>query len=202
MKRLLQPFIAAVTAILLLVYVYVAWRLGSGLWHWFALALPFVLVWMVPAVYWGGRQRDDSVFHRAVLQASYLSMGGLSFLVVLTIARDLVILVTRVVPVPAAAHAFARDAGAEMVIAGSLLALLIGVIRALRGPRVRAVDIPIAGLHKDLEGFRIAQVSDVHVGRTIRGPYVERVVALTRTLNADLVALTGDMVDGLSLIHI
>jgi predicted MPP superfamily phosphohydrolase len=194
-KRFFQPFVASVTAVLVLAYVYIGARLTSSLWHWAALALPFVLVWMVPAIYWSGGRRHDSIASRAVLQASYLSMAWLSFLVVLTIARDLILTVTRVLPVPEA-HAFARDAGAEIVIAGSLLALLVGVTRARRGPRVRAVDIPIPDLHPDLEGFRIAQISDVHVGRTIRARYVERVVALTTRLKPDLIALTGDMVDG------
>ena len=52
------------------------------------------------------------------------------------------------------------------------------------------------GLHPDLAGLRIVQLSDLHVGRNIRRTYVERAVERARGLAPDLVALTGDMVDG------
>lgn len=45
-------------------------------------------------------------------------------------------------------------------------------------------------------GFRIAQISDLHVGPLIRKAYVENVVQLTRAANPDLIALTGDFSDG------
>jgi predicted MPP superfamily phosphohydrolase len=82
------------------------------------------------------------------------------------------------------------------VLGASLLALALGAASALRGPRVVRVDLAIAGLHADLEGLRIVQISDLHVGRTIRRHYVERTVQKARALAPDLVALTGDMVDG------
>jgi len=53
------------------------------------------------------------------------------------------------------------------------------------------VDLPPA-----LDGFRIAQISDIHVGPTIKRPYVEAVVEAVNKLDADLVAITGDLVDG------
>jgi uncharacterized protein len=194
-KRLLEPFVLTVTAILAVAYLYVASRLTSEAALRAALAVPFILVWMVPAVYWGRRRRDESLRDKIVLQTSYLSMGWLSFLVVLTLARDAVLLATSWTPAFAHVHMLARESGAVIVLIGSLVALLAGVINALRGARVHTVDIPFAGLHEDLNGFRIAQISDLHVGRSIRRAYVDRVVALTKSLEADLVALTGDMVD-------
>jgi hypothetical protein len=88
------------------------------------------------------------------------------------------------------------EAGVESVLAGSVMAVAVGAAAALRGPKLVRVDVPIEGLHPDLDGFRIAQISDLHVGRTIGERYVRRVVELTRGLAPDLVALTGDMVDG------
>jgi uncharacterized protein len=58
------------------------------------------------------------------------------------------------------------------------------------------VDVPIAGLPADLQGFSIAQISDVHVGPTIKGRYVRGIVEAVNGLRADMVAVTGDLVDG------
>jgi len=52
-------------------------------------------------------------------------------------------------------------------------------------------DLPAA-----LHGFSIAQITDVHVGATIRRPYVERIVDAVNALEPDMIALTGDFVDG------
>ncbi len=185
-----------VTTVLAIVYAYVAWRLGSQVWDRLALLIPFVLVWVVPALYWRGRRRSDTALDRVVLQASYLSMGWLSFALVLTLARDILLLSTRWTPALASVHGVLREYGVVIVIAGSLLALAIGAARAFSGPRIHAVDIPIADLHADLDGFRIAQISDVHVGRAIRARYVQKVVELTKSIEPDLVAITGDLVDG------
>ena len=62
--------------------------------------------------------------------------------------------------------------------------------------RVRDVDVPIAALPAGLHGFTIAQITDVHIGATIRRDYVEAVVDAVNALEADLVAITGDLVDG------
>ncbi len=71
-----------------------------------------------------------------------------------------------------------------------------GLARAVQGPEVREVDVPVPGLHPDLEGLTIAQISDLHVGTTIREPYVSGVVDQILALQPDLIAVTGDMVDG------
>jgi len=78
----------------------------------------------------------------------------------------------------------------------ALVAVGIGALAAFRGPYVRRVDIPVEGLAPDLQGFRIVQISDLHAGPTMRLAYVQRVVDMTRALAPDLIALTGDIVDG------
>ena len=62
--------------------------------------------------------------------------------------------------------------------------------------RIFEVSIPIRGLPPSLEGFRIAQISDIHVGLTIKGDYLEKVVGKVEGLAPDLIALTGDLIDG------
>lgn len=81
------------------------------------------------------------------------------------------------------------------VVGGALAVLVVGVWRARR-PAVVRVDVPIAHLPEDLEGFRIVQLSDLHVGPTLKRDFVERIVETTNRLDPDLIALTGDVGDG------
>jgi predicted MPP superfamily phosphohydrolase len=188
-------FALVVTALLAVVYAYFASRLATAPWGAAALAVPFILIWIMPVLYWGtGRSREgwvDQLVHRA----SYLSMAWVSFALVLCIARDLLLLATLPAPL-AAEHAWVVSAGVPAVLGGSLVAIAIGAAAAFRGPRIERLDLPVAGLHPDLDGYRIVQISDLHVGPNIGRRYVQRVVELARSLQPDLIVLTGDIVDG------
>ncbi|MFO7565089.1 MAG: metallophosphoesterase [Enhygromyxa sp.] len=82
------------------------------------------------------------------------------------------------------------------IVGGATGLSAAGFAAARRVPEVVEVRVPVADLHPDLEGLRIVQLSDVHVGPTIRGAWLEQVIEVVNTLDADLVALTGDFVDG------
>ncbi len=56
-------------------------------------------------------------------------------------------------------------------------------------PAVRRVEVPIANLPPALVGLRIVQISDLHIGPTIKAPFVERVVARVNELQPDLILL-------------
>lgn len=71
-----------------------------------------------------------------------------------------------------------------------------GIVQARRKPIIEEVTVPIAGLPAGLEGFRIAQISDLHIGPTIKAAFVQTVVEQVQALKADMIALTGDLVDG------
>lgn len=72
----------------------------------------------------------------------------------------------------------------------------IGILQIDRTPAVLEVDVPIANLPAALEGFRIVQMTDIHVGPTVRGEYLDRCVEVCNGLGADIVAVTGDLIDG------
>jgi hypothetical protein len=122
-------------------------------------------------------------------------MAWVSFLLVLTLARDILLFAASALQFERI-HAVVGQLGVPAVLVGSLLAMALGAATALRGPRVEKVAVRVPGLHRDLEGLRIVQISDLHVGRSIRRGYVERTVERARSLAPELVALTGDMVDG------
>ena len=61
--------------------------------------------------------------------------------------------------------------------------------------RVRRFVLPVADLPSALDGMTIAQVSDMHVGRFTNGEVLEKTVRTVNELNADLVLLTGDLIN-------
>lgn len=86
------------------------------------------------------------------------------------------------------------------VAAGSLLCVALvavgGFGAARQRPRVVRVTVRIPGLQEGLRGFRIVQISDLHVGYTTGRREVEAVVEAVGALRPDMVAVTGDLTDG------
>jgi predicted MPP superfamily phosphohydrolase len=125
--------------------------------------------------------------------AGLLAMGFFSSLFVLTLVRDLLLLGLWVARAggPAISH--------DSAVAVPLLALgvtLVGFVNARRLARVVRVEVPIAGLPAELDGYSIAQISDIHVGPTIKRPYLNAIVNKVNALKPDAIAVTGDLVDG------
>jgi predicted MPP superfamily phosphohydrolase len=63
-------------------------------------------------------------------------------------------------------------------------------------PQVVQVHVTLPRLPKELDGFRIAQISDVHIGPSVGFAQLKRVVSIANSLEADMIALTGDFIDG------
>lgn len=127
--------------------------------------------------------------------AGSLFMGLFSSLLMLTLARDLALVGTAVFASDTVfATVASRSAVAVPVLA--VLATLVGFINARRRARIKDVDVPIDGLPLALHGFVIAQISDIHVGPTIKRRYLDAIVDAVNGMGADMIAVTGDVVDG------
>lgn len=128
-----------------------------------------------------------------------LFMGGFSSLFVLAMLRELALMVIAWLnwawpgSLPAADL---RGYSALAVPVLGLLATLAGFWNARRTAAVVRVDVPIPNLPHALDGFTVAQITDIHVGPTIKKHYLQRIVSRVNDLKADLVAITGDLVDG------
>ncbi|HWQ09619.1 MAG TPA: metallophosphoesterase [Holophaga sp.] len=70
-----------------------------------------------------------------------------------------------------------------------------GFITAERPVGLRRVEVPVADLPEGLEGFRIIQISDLHLGPMVRRAQVDHLVTLSNGAAPDLIAITGDLVD-------
>jgi predicted MPP superfamily phosphohydrolase len=140
------------------------------------------------------------VIPRSVLQpkrfawVGLIAMGFFSTLFVATLLRDVLLLIARVV-ISGPQFSALLTQSARWVVALAMVTTVLGLFIARR-PRLVEVDVPIARLPKPLHGFSIAQISDLHVGPTIKRKFVERLVERVNGLQADLIAVTGDLVDG------
>ena len=189
-------------AISLLLHAYVGWRLVPGL-DSLAGAVALAVLLLVSALtlpYGLGARRGGAGRGAAALAwIGLVCMGLFSTLFVLTAVRDAGLLLATGAAVlwpGVVAPASLVTPSARAVAIAAALVTLWGFANARRVARVVRVDVPIAGLPVALDGFTIAQVSDVHVGPTIRRPYVEAIVDTVNRLDVDLVAVTGDLVDG------
>lgn len=78
----------------------------------------------------------------------------------------------------------------------SLCLGIFGVYEALKVPEPREIPVAIKDLPPGLDGFRVVQLTDLHIGGLLNRQWLEKVVAKANALDPDLIALTGDYVDG------
>jgi hypothetical protein len=137
----------------------------------------------------------------------YLGIGLCSFLLTLLVITDLILLIRFLAQRISGREIHRRDPDVRrrfflkqsmaLTLAGGTLVLGgVGLYGAKKKPAVREILLPIAGLHPDLEGFAIVQITDIHLSSTIGRPFLEEVVRQVNALAPDMVAVTGDLVDG------
>jgi predicted MPP superfamily phosphohydrolase len=162
------------------------------------LAVASAILALPPLLAAGGmlwRLLSRPAWARRWIGAAALALGWVSSLFMLTLLRELALALGALMLPRMDALALQRLSALSVPVL-ALLATLLGLVRALGRPRIVHVDIPLPDLPADLQGLTIVQLSDVHVGSTIRRPYVQRVVDRVNALQPALVAITGDLVDG------
>jgi predicted MPP superfamily phosphohydrolase len=184
-----------------LLHAVVAWRLVPALPHpWdAALAGSLLASALLLPLGLGARRLHGRRLPERVALAGLLCLGLFSTLFVLTVLRDVALLAMLAIdalrPGTLVLAAAARTSAAAVPLA-ALAITGVGYLNARRTAAVVDVEVPIANLPASLHGFAIVQISDLHVGPTIKRPYIEAVVDAVNRLQADLVAITGDLVDG------
>lgn len=198
-------------------YAFVGWRLI------YTAALPqplntavwtlYVLMYVLPIATFGltiGRLEHPGV--DAISWGTYTILAWLSLTIALLVFRDALLLggygLAKILSFfgtssPATSQLLdegrrtfllqATDAG---ILGISTVLTAYGVYEARRRPGVVEVDIPLPHLPEAFDGFRIVQLTDIHAGLTVRRPFVETAVRMANELRPDLIAFTGDLVDG------
>jgi predicted MPP superfamily phosphohydrolase len=176
-------------------------------WH-IAITVAMVLLFLaVPVTTWSRNAWPELSSTLGWVSLPWMALVGLTFVAVLavdvgTLAGTLIMWLARKVvkrPAPEVSHSrrtfLARLTGGTALAVGST-SMARGMATARGNHEIVDVEITLDKLPPALDGFTIVQLSDLHVGMTIDREFVQRVVDRTNALSPDLVALTGDLVDG------
>ena len=160
------------------------------------IALAVVLL-MASQYHLWSRLSSGSVFSpefpRALVLLFNWAFGAIVLLAVMQVALDVTGLVARLFrPGGWATPDGVRYAAA---IAAMLLSAL-GVYQAARVPPLRDVEITIPGLPPQFDGYKLLQLTDLHISRLFPKEWTRALVESSNALGVDLVVVTGDLIDG------
>ncbi len=207
-------FIGVITIVLGIGYAFIAFRMTTGVREpSYRLAIWLVFAFFLllsPAAFLFRMYSVPERVEQIVSWVSYLSFGFFAMLFALIASRDIALwmfdlvssAVQRFRPWIDSDHVL-HPGRREFLISATNFAVLAltggmfgyGVIRA-RSLKIEKIRVPIKDLPDALSGFTIAQVTDIHIGPTLRRGFAEEIVNKVNNLNPDLIAVTGDVVDG------
>ncbi len=213
-------FFIIVISILSLIYGYIGWRfiIPAQLhppWNWFAWAILIIFLILPFISLFFRSSTQSSSWNDALAWIAYLGMGFLFLLFTVLLIRDLGWLVVtafrnsvlyiggllnsgahHIVATDPARRRFLTNMMNLGVLGVAATLTAYGVYQARRRPAVVGIPIAIPELPTDLHGFRIVQITDIHVGLTVKKDWVETVVEMVNDLAPDLIVFTGDLADG------
>ncbi|NHT78335.1 metallophosphoesterase [Rhizobiaceae bacterium CRRU44] len=166
-------------------------------WLWSVKALLAIVLLLASQYHFFSRLSSGSVFSpefpRWLVIGFNLLFGAIALLAVLQIALDLVSLLLalikgRLITVPPGIR-YAMGATA-------LAAAAIGVSQAIRVPPLKSIEIAIPNLPPSFDGYRMLQLTDMHISRLFPQAWAEAVVERSNALAPDVIVITGDLIDG------
>lgn len=166
-------------------------------WSWPFQALLAALFLIASQYHQFSRLSSGSIFSpefpRWLIVAFNLLFGAIVLLAVFQIVLDaatlaIMLVKGRSVAVPADIR-YAIGIGAVGLSA-------FGVSQAIRVPPLKDIELAIAGLHPSFDGYRLLQLTDLHISRLFPAAWAAEVVAKANGLGADLIVITGDLIDG------
>lgn len=186
-------FFVTVLTIWTLMHLYAFWRVAKLPWlapvpRWVFAVAGFALWLSYPFARYLDRNGLASELARALELLGATWMGVLFLLVSALLASEVVTVfgLWRAAAVPA------RTAAAL----AALVLSAVGVVQGNRPPRVGTLEVRLAGLPQELDGTKIVQLSDMHLGTILREGWLSARITQVRALEPDLIVITGDLVDG------
>ncbi|EKS09577.1 metallophosphoesterase [Leptospira santarosai] len=207
-------FLSVFTLVIGLGYSYAGFRLIPSLstqsWiSWLAWTLIFLCTLSIPVSYYVSLTSKHEGIQTTFSYLAFTGLGFFTILFSLVLLKDITSIslywfakfLPNSDPTSGAGELVERKEFLNRLLSFSVLGLAggltgIGFYQAHRNLKVISVDVFEENLHPSLDGFRIVQISDIHIGPTIKKRFLESVVRTVNELKPDLVAITGDLVDG------
>lgn len=166
-------------------------------WLWSEKAALAILLLIASQYHLISRLSSGSVFSpefpSPLIIAFNVLFGAIVLLAVFQIALDLASLVLT----PFKGHFPHAPANLRYLIGGLALCLsAYGVSQAIRVPQLKDIEVSIAGLPPEFDGYEIVQLTDLHISRLFPASWTKEVVSQTNALDPDLIVITGDFIDG------
>ncbi|HRL22519.1 MAG TPA: metallophosphoesterase [Alcaligenes sp.] len=188
-------------AVALLLALYVTLRLIRPLplrpWlKWLLTLLVFAtaLHHRIVATYWGTRASPEIPSELIMLLG--WGFGTLLMAACLLLTLDIVGLLTWALHRPSGQKLLRASRPRATIGVAVMVIAALGVWQAVRVPGVKTIEIALPNLPAELDGFRMAQLTDLHASRLLQQDWMRAVVDKTNALSADLIVITGDLVDG------
>lgn len=186
-------FLITVLTIWSLMHLYAFWRLAKlplfspvPRWVWWLAGL--ILWFSYPFARYLDRNGLSSQLSRGLELVGASWLGVLFLMVTALLASELLtafgLWKALLVPVRLGFLAFA------------LVLSAVGIVQGNRPPHVERLEMQLPQLPPELDGLRVVQLSDVHLGTILREGWLAARLAQVRTLKPDLVVITGDLIDG------
>lgn len=198
---------AAARIIIILVAIAMATYLGHQLtrfgdfrFYERALLLTFVFLLVastvaMPLFFWSDEGREWLSERRWVLTLSYYGMALFSGLIAFVILRDFYAFAANYISALQIPGLYSRSSS-YIIVGLSVFLVFLGWLKVKGGVQVEKVEVPHVSVSSDLDGYKIVQISDLHISDFVPKEFIEGVIAAVNAQEPDLIALTGDIIDG------
>jgi predicted MPP superfamily phosphohydrolase len=131
-------------------------------------------------------------FPRALVLMFNWGFGAIALLAVMQIALDVTVLIARLIR----GGGTIPDSVRYTAATAAMLLSAVGVYQATRVPPLKDLEIGIPGLPPQFDGYRLLQLTDLHISRLFPKEWTQAVVERSNALGVDLIVVTGDLIDG------
>jgi predicted MPP superfamily phosphohydrolase len=163
-----------------------------------ALMTTAILMILGPALYRQGQANIDSVFQQGFQFLQYFLLGWVAMLLMVFLSLEVIHSLIRICTIPfkAEKRTFLSESTSRAFALGTSALAVGGLVQALERPKVQPVEVKLTSLPPSFDGFKIAQISDVHIGPLLHSEFLQAVVDAIHEAKPDVIFITGDLVDG------
>ncbi len=159
------------------------------------LGVMFSAVLSMPLYFWSVHFQKLDRFRRSALHLAHYSLAYLNFLLPLILLRDMYSFVVTYFFAVNADSFYGYESYLILITLPCLLNL-IGFLPICFGPLVHRKNVVDKRLPHEFDQLKIAHISDLHVSMFLIRGFVDRLLRRLEKLEADLVVMTGDIIDG------